>query len=118
MGETHFSGPVIVGENTASASTGIVGSFTQNSTYSHAAIGVARSVELTFASTTVDVMPGDLLSIGLRVDTADLSSAVNLASFRLSTVNASRLTVVLSNVQSTATSTGSGTLALSWIDLT
>lgn len=111
------TGGVFLG-STAAGSQTIKGTFSQNSTYSHAAIGVARSVEITFASTTVDIQPGDLLSVGLRIATADLSSAVNLASWRLSTAAASRFTAVLSNVQSTATSTGSGTFALSWLQFT
>lgn len=104
--------------STAAGTNPIKGVFSQNSTYSHGAIGVARNVEITLASTTADVNPGDLVSVGLVVDTANLSSAVNLAWWRLSTAATSRFTASLSNVQSTATSTGSGTFQLSWIDLT
>jgi hypothetical protein len=111
------AGGVVLG--TGTASTPLKGFFTANSTYSHGAISAARSLELTFASTTLDIMPGDLVGhIGVIVATANLSSAVNLATYRLSTAAASRVTVVLSNVQSTATSTGSGTLQVAWADLT
>lgn len=110
----NSSSPAIIGGSTRT----FKGIYYQESTYSHAAISAARSLELTFASTTTDVEPGDLVSIGLVVATANLSSAVNVASHRLSTAATSRLTIVLSNVQSTATSTGSGTLQLSWLDLT
>lgn len=108
------AGGVRIGNSTATA---ILGAHTQNSTFSFGAIAAARSAEITLASTTVDINPGDLLSIGMTIATTNLSSAVNLAHWRLSTVATSRLTVVLSNVQSTATSTGSGTFHLSWIDL-
>lgn len=112
------TGSVLLG-STATGNLPFKGVFTQNSTYSHAAIGASRSLELTFASTTIDINPGDLIGqIGLVVAPANLSSQVNLAHHRLSTDASSRLTITLSNVQSTATSTGSGTLQITWIDLT
>jgi hypothetical protein len=108
------AGGVVFGPSSTRTVKGV---FSQNSTYSHGAIGAARKVELTFASTTVDINTGDLLSVGLTVATADLSSVVAVTDWRLSTVASSRLTVFLGNISSTATSTGSGTLHLSWIDL-
>ena len=104
--------------STASGSLGFKGAFTALSTISWTAITAGHGREFTLASTTLDVMPGDLLSVGLVVDTADLSSQTGIASWRLSTVNASRFTAVLNTFGSTAGSTGSGTLQISWLDLT
>lgn len=117
------TGGVILGNSSSPVTFGagavpLKGWFTQNSTYSHAAIAVDRQVVLTFASTTVDINAGDLLSVGLTVDTADQSSVVGVAWWRLSTVATSRLTISLFNQASTATSTGSGTFHLAWFDLT
>jgi hypothetical protein len=109
------TGGVVFG---ASSTRTVKGVFSQNSTFSHAGIAAARQIEVTFASTTVDIMPGDLLTIGYTADTANFSSVVTVAAFRLSATDSSRLTVTFGNQSSTATSTGSGTLALAWIDLT
>ena len=104
--------------STAAASLGFKGAFTAASTISWAGVTGGHGVEVTLASTTVDVMTGDLVSVAFRVATADLSSNVGLASWRLSTVNASRFTAVLNTFGSTAGSTGSGTLQITWVDLT
>lgn len=115
------TGGVLIGNSSSPATFGagvaVKGFFSQNSTYSHGAIPALRKVELTFASTTVDINPGDLLSVGITVATADLSSVVAITDWRLSTVATSRATIVLGNISSTNTSTGSGTLHLAWIDL-
>ena len=65
----------------------------------------------------MDINTGDLFSVGITVATANLSSVVAVAQVRLSTVATSRVTVTLANISSTATSTGSGTLHLAWLDL-
>jgi hypothetical protein len=111
------TGGVVFG---ASSTRTVKGFFSQNSTFSNAAIGAARKIELTFASTTVDIMPGDMLgAIGLTIDTAGtVSSVVAITDYRLAATDSSRLTVVLGNISSTATSTLSGTFNLAWIDLT
>lgn len=110
----NSSSPVIIGGSTRT----IKGAFSQNSTWSNAAITGGHGQEITLASTTVDINTGDLLSIGMTVATADASSQVGIASWRLSTVATSRLTVVLNAFGSTATSTLSGTFHLAWFDLT
>jgi hypothetical protein len=109
------TGGVAFGTSTRS----IKGIYSQNSTYSHAAIGAARTVEITIASTTADIAPGDMISVGFTVDTPNtLSSVCALVGWRTSATASSVLTVTFGNISSTATSTGSGTLHLSWIDLT
>ena len=110
----NSSSPVIIGTSTLT----VYGAFSQNSPWSNAAITGGHGQEITFASTTVDINPGDLLSVGLTVATANASSMVGIASWRLSTVATSRVTIVLNTFGSTATSTLSGTFHLAWFDLT
>lgn len=110
----NSSSPVHFGTSTRN----IFGAFSQDSTWSNAAITGGHGQEITLASTTVDVNPGDLFSIGMTVATANASSMVGIASWRLSTAATSRVTVTLNTFGSTATSTLSGTFHLSWIDLT
>jgi hypothetical protein len=62
------------------------------------------------------VQPGDLvgqISLG-----APAENDLIVGNVRFSTAAASRVTLVVSNVASTATSTLSGTGRISWIDLT
>jgi hypothetical protein len=108
------SSPVLLGTSTQT----VKGAFSQNSTWANAAITGGHAAEITFASTTVDINPGDLLSIGMTIDTSAGSSHVGIAAWRLSTVATSRLTVTLNAFGSTATSTLSGTFHLAWFDLT
>jgi hypothetical protein len=108
------AGGVSFGDSTRS----IKGIYSQNSTYSHGAISPARQVEVTIASTTAAIAPGDLISVGFTADTANFSSVVGIMGWRTSATASSVLTVTFGNISSTATSTGSGTLHLSWIDLT
>ena len=83
-----------------------------------AALTSGASGEITLASTTCDIMPGDL--VGTIELTPAHSTNTNLinGNIRFSTASASRVTIVVSNVASTATSTESGTGRISWIDLT
>jgi hypothetical protein len=115
------TGGVLLGNSssplTIAAGVPVKGFYSQNSTFSFGVIPPSRSTEITLASTTVDINTGDLLSIGLVIDTANLSSAATIDGFRLSTVATSRLTIIVGNAHSTATSTGSGTFQLAWIDL-
>lgn len=110
----NSSSPVVIGASTQTNK----GSFTVNSTFSNAAIVAGHGIEFTLTSTTADVVPGDLMSIGLTVATANASSIVGLASWRLSTAAASRVTVILNSFGSTSPSTLSGTFHLTWFDLT
>lgn len=81
-----------------------------------AALTSGAQGEITLASTTCDVQPGDLvgqISLG-----APAENDLIVGNVRFSTAAASRVTLVVSNVASTATSTLSGTGRISWIDLT
>ena len=110
------AGGVVFGATSTGA---IQGLHTQASTYSHGAISANRKIEVTFASTTMDVTQGDMFVISSwEPATANFSSVVVVSDVRLSTVATSRVTVVFGNISSTATSTASGTLRVSWLDLT
>lgn len=110
MGQTQFSGPLLVGSG-----MGIQGCYSTTVAWTHAAISSGQFGEITLASTTCDVQPGDLVSV------SPASTAVGpyaFAGFRQSTAAASRVTVLLDVPGSTATSTLSGTLRITWVDLT
>jgi len=72
--------------------------------------------EITLSTSVGDIMPGDL--IGVSLGSHAESSAIYIADVRTSTAAASRVTIVVGNVMSTATSTTSGTGRITWLDLT
>lgn len=110
-------GTVLLG-STAAGSLGFKGAFTATSTRSWAAITGGHGTEFQIASTTADIAPGDLVSVELTIDTANLSSQTGIASIRTSTGASSRVVITLNNFGSTAGSTGSGTFRITWLDLT
>ena len=71
-------------------------------------------VELKAASTTADVMPGDLVSVWC----SGVSTGVIGGGFRLSTAAASRVTFLLAVPGSTGQSSWAGVLDITWADLT
>lgn len=91
------------------------GAFTSTFTYALGAVSSGQVGEITFASTTFDVNPGDLIG---AIEVTPTTNVLVYGGYRLSTVATSRLTVVMANVSSTATSTTSGTIRLTWLDLT
>ncbi len=91
------------------------GIYAKTSTWSNAAISSGAVAELTFASTTFDVSLGDLAMVAF---TDALAAPIACGGFRLSTVDASRITVLLTAPGSTASSTLSGSILVSWVDLT
>lgn len=107
------TGSVYVG-STGTNAVGSKGFFSVASTWSNAAISSGQIAELTFASTTFDVDRGDIVSVYFN----ELAAPVVMGAFRVSTVNSSRLTVQLTVPGSTASSTLSGTVRVSWVDLT
>lgn len=92
-----------------------------STTFTWAVAGIASNAitqEITLASTTCDIMPGDLIGwIGLN-PTASTCDDLYIADIRQSTVGTSRVTLVIGNGASTTTSTQSGTGRITWIDLT
>ena len=101
--------------STASGSVPIKGAFSSTSTWALAATSSGQVGELTFASTTFDVNPGDLIG---AIEVVPTTTALIYAGYRTSTVATSRLTVIMANPGSTATSTTSGTIRVTWFDLT
>ena len=101
----------------AAGSTPIKGAFSSTNTWAAAAVSSGQVVELTFASTTFDVNPGDLIG-AIEIWPTASTTPLTFLHYRMSTVATSRVTVVLGNIASTATSTTSGHIRLTWIDLT
>lgn len=110
----NSSSPVVLGSGSGSA---IRGAFSSTSTWTLAAVSSGQVGELTFASTTFDVNPGDLIG-AIEVWPTASTTPLSFVHYRTSTVATSRLTVVLGNIASTATSTTSGHIRVSWLDLT
>jgi len=111
-----FAGPVLVG-STAAGSLGFRGAFSSTSTWSLAAVSSGQVGELTFANTVFDVNPGDLIG-AIEVWPTASTTPLAFMHYRMSTVATSRLTVVVGNIASTVTSTLSGHIRVSWLDLT
>ena len=111
-GNTHYGSGICIGADSTTAL--LCKAFhTVTSTWSNSSILAGGIAELTIASTTADVNPGDLVNVD-----GDLAADVILNGFRLSTVAASRLTAILVVPGSTGSSTLSGTLRITWADLT
>ena len=117
------TGPIVIGNSSQAISFGgsaagtFKGFFSSTRTWELAAVSSGQVGELTFASTAFDVNPGDLIG-ALEVWPTLSTTPLALMHYRMSTVATSRLTVVLGNIASTATSTTSGHIRVSWADLT
>ena len=112
-------GSTAVGNSSAMSAGLFKGFFTSTFTWTLAAINSSVNAELTFASTTVDVQPGDLLTYNFMPDVGLSTCKIGLAGHRQSTAAASRVTLVIANVSgSSASGTNSGEVRFSWIDLT
>jgi hypothetical protein len=83
-----------------------------------AALSSGQTLEVTLTTSVGDLNPaaGDVMTLSL----GDISGYVGMAimGYRFSTTATSRVTVLVGNISSTATSTASGTGRVSWIDLT
>lgn len=115
------TGSVFIGNSSQSVVFGgasglsFKGFFTSTNTWALAAVSSGQVGELTFASSHFDINPGDLIG---AIEVVPTTNVLAYAGYRTSTAAASRLTVVLANVSSTATSTTSGTIRVTWADLT
>ncbi len=109
-----FLGSTTVTNSSAASAYAVKGVFSATLAWASTAITSGAIVELTVASTTADVMPGDLVV----VDCAEFIAPIICGGHRLSTAAASRLTVLVAVPGSTASSTLSGTLRINWVDLT
>ena len=96
---------------------GVKGFYSTTFAYAYAALTSGQTGEITIASTTADIQAGDLFTVQLGGTSTDVGLAI--MNMRQSTAAASRVTVVVGNIGSTAFgSTGSGTARITWIDLT
>ncbi len=107
-------GSTTVGNSSAMTFGALKGIFQSTFIWEHAAISSGQYGEITLASTTCDAWTGDAVILSQFTATTN----VTVSHIRMSTVSASRVTIVLANVGSTATSTFSGTGSVTWFDLT
>lgn len=111
------AGGVIIGNSSQSITIGqgvaLKGFFSTTVAWAHAIISSGQFGEIVIASSVCDINPGDLVSIA-----AGVVAPVAHVGTRLSTVNTSRVTIVLAVPGSTAASTISGTATITWADLT
>jgi hypothetical protein len=113
------TGGVVLGNSsqavTLGGGVGFKGFFTSTSSYELAAVSSGQVGEVTFTSSQFDINPGDLIG---AIQVTPTTNVLAYAGYRTSTVATSRLTVILANVSSTATSTTSGGIRVTWADLT
>jgi hypothetical protein len=117
------TGGVTIGNSSQTVTLGqgsaIKGAFSTTFAYAFTALSSGDTVESNIASTTADIMPGDLIGaieLGLP---AVSTHTISLLHYRTSTAATSRVVLTLGNITSTAIgSTGSGTGRITWFDLT
>ena len=103
---------------TLAAGAAVKGTYSTTTAYTFTALAAGTQEAFSIASTTADVMPGDLFQVELG-SPAVSTQTISLLGMRTSTATSSRITLLLGNVSSTAIgSTGSGTLRVTWFDLT
>ncbi len=111
------TGGVILGDSsqavTIGQGLGVKGYFSTTVAWTHAAISSGQFGEIVIASSQCDINPGDLVFVA-----AGVVAPTAVVGMRVSTVAASRLTIVLACPGSSATSTLSGTATITWADLT
>jgi len=107
-------GSTTLPNSTAASFATVKGIFASTFTWEHAAISSGQYGEIKLASTTCGAEPGDAVILADFLATTN----VTVASQRLSTAATSRVTFVLADVGSSATSTFSGSLRVVWFDLT
>lgn len=108
---------------TIGAGVGIKGAYSTTFAWTLAALSSGHQGEITLSSATWAVQasapePGDLIGFPELYPATATGDDLLVGQIRLSTVATSRVTIVVSNVASTATSTNSGTGRLTWFDLT
>ena len=117
------TGGILLGDSSQTVTFGGAGSlpfkgfYTSTNTWALAAVSSGQVGELTFASTTFDINPGDLIG-AIEVWPTASTTPLTFMHYRTSTVATSRLTIVLGNIASTATSTTSGHIRVTWGDMT
>ena len=112
-------GTLVAGASTVTSLTigsGVTANAFQSTTFAWtlASISSGQTAEITLSTSVGDVMPGDLVMVNL----GELPADMIYGGFRQSTAVASRVTILVACPGSTATSTGSGTGRIAWVDLT
>jgi len=94
----------------------IKGAYSTTFTYAiSSGITTGLFMDINIATTTADIMPGDLFSVELASNTATIA----LVGMRTSTAATSRVTVTVTNYSSTTLTTLAGQVGrVSWLDLT
>lgn len=91
------------------------GAYSTTFTLAWSALSSGATEDFSIANTVADIMPGDLVSIGMPAATGGFA----LIGMRLSTASASRVTLVVGNISSTTFgATNSAEARITWIDLT
>jgi hypothetical protein len=104
--------------STANAALAFKGAFSTTFAWAVAALSSGATADVSIASTTADINPGDLVGVYIGLP-ADSTQTLSLISYRLSTTASSRVTLTIGNITSTAVgSTASGTGRITWVDLT
>ena len=116
------TGAVTIGNSSQTVTIGqgsaVKGAFSTTFAYAFTALSSGDTVESLIASTTADVVPGDLIALELDLPAVS-TQTISLMHFRTSTGASSRVVLTLGNITSTAIgSTGSGTGRITWLDLT
>lgn len=120
LGSSAGGGGVVLGStgvlnSSAMTAMPIKGVFQSSIAFTNAAISSGQVAEITIASTAADISPGDL--VGAEILYAAIPAAV-YGGYRTSTAAASRLTLLVAVPGSSATATLSGTIRVTWMDLT
>jgi hypothetical protein len=109
----NSSSPVTIGAGSA-----FKGAYSTTAAWTIAALSSGATAEVTFASTTADVVPGDLVMLDAGLPAVS-TQTITLLGFRMHADASSRITATFGNITSTAVgSTASGTMRITWIDLT
>lgn len=83
-----------------------------------AALTSGAQGEITLSTAVGDIMPGDLIGLVELKPATATGDDLSIQQIRTSTAVTSRVTLVVGNIASTATSTNSGTGRITWLDLT
>jgi hypothetical protein len=112
------TGGLVLGDSSQGMTLGqglaIKGVFSTTFAWTAAILSSLRAAEISISTAVGDIMPGDLVQVELYGN----STETIVSAPRTSTAVTSRVTVLIGNLASTATSTMSGTGRVTWFDLT
>lgn len=108
------TGGVYIG-STATGGLAYRGAFTSTISYQLGAVSSGQVGLITLAATDCNIQPGDLIG---AIEVTPTTNALIYGGYRTSTADTSRVTITMANPGSSATSTTSGQVRITWIDLT